>query len=73
MPHLPPSACVLHADIHPMGADCQDAALQWEKGREHLTGADLRDAYEAAVERLILDTLIRDLAPVGSAVRPLYR
>ncbi|MFJ3699452.1 hypothetical protein ACIPW9_35910 [Streptomyces sp. NPDC090052] len=63
MPHPPHSACILHATIHPVRADCLDAARHWEKDRDHLTGADLHHAYQAAVERLILNTLIRDLAP----------
>ncbi|MFJ5294512.1 hypothetical protein [Streptomyces sp. NPDC088348] len=69
---MSPRACILHADIHPMDADCQDAAHQWEKGWDHLDGADLHHAYEAAVERLILNALIRDCAPAGGTARPLY-
>jgi hypothetical protein len=56
-----PTMCLRHGDFHVMDGDCWGATLDWQFARPHLTGAEARDAYLAAVERQMLDNLIGDL------------
>ncbi|MFE6126690.1 hypothetical protein ACFQ6Q_00235 [Streptomyces sp. NPDC056437] len=52
-----PQACLLHADIHPMQRDCWGAVFTWQVANDHLEGQDAHDAYQAAVERRMLDQI----------------
>lgn len=59
--------CLLHGDYHVMQSDCWGATLEWWMDRQPTTEADLlaeRDRYQAAVERKMLDQLIKKLAPI---------
>jgi hypothetical protein len=53
------TACLLHGDFHVMGHECWDVTLDFELDYQHLAPQDRRDAYQFAVERKILDDLIR--------------
>lgn len=65
MPHTTavhqPTMCLLHGDYHAMIPDCWGAALDWQLAHPHLDGPEGRDAYQAAVERRMLDLLVRSL------------
>jgi hypothetical protein len=52
--------CLLHGDFHAMSQDCWGVTLDWQFERPHLEGQAARDAYLAAVERQMLDHLIRN-------------
>jgi len=54
-----PTTCLLHGDFHVMGHECWDVTLDFELDYQHLAPQDRRDAYQAAVERKMLDNLIR--------------
>lgn len=54
-----PTMCLRHGDFHVMDSDCWGATLDWQLANTHLDGQDARDAYLAAVERRMLDNLIR--------------
>lgn len=62
-----PTACLLHADIHVMRQECWGVTLEWNLEHQHLDLAERRDDYQAAVERKMLDNLMRvhqpDTAP----------
>lgn len=57
----PITACLLHADFHAMGADCWGATFEFDlkqqESHPELNLQDRRDAYQAAVERRMLDQL----------------
>jgi hypothetical protein len=53
------TACLLHGDFHVMSHECWDVTLDYELDHQHLNPQDRRDAYQAAVERKMLDDLIR--------------
>lgn len=55
-----PTACLLHADVHVMARDCWSTTLDWYFTNDHVTGQEARDAYQAAVERKMLDQLTRE-------------
>lgn len=52
-----PTPCLLHADIHPLDADCWTAVHNWQTANSHLEPHESRDAYQAAVERRMLDQI----------------
>lgn len=52
---FPPGACILHGDFHPMDSTCWGATTDWYLTHDHLTAAEAHDAYQAAVERAMLD------------------
>ncbi|MET7713748.1 hypothetical protein [Streptomyces sp. NPDC005407] len=56
----PLRVCLLHADVHAMGFDCWQAFREWEKANDHLEPDEVRDAYQAAAERRMLDQLTRE-------------
>lgn len=56
-----PTMCLLHGDFHVMRQDCWAVALDWQFAHTHLQGQDARDAYLTAVERQMLDNLMRSL------------
>lgn len=58
-------ACILHADIHALSSDCNAAAAWWRADRLHIPAADVEDAYQAAVERRMLDHLVQAAVPGG--------
>lgn len=58
-----PSACLLHAEFHVMGADCWDTTVSWYFDHGAGDPTEQRDAYQAAVERRMLNTI-----RVGNAV-----
>lgn len=60
-PSAQPTACLLHADVHVMGQACWSTTLDWYFTHDHLEGQEARDAYQAAVERKMLDQLAPDL------------
>ena len=53
----PITACLLHADYHVMGPECWTETLLWMDRHEDMSDADQRGAYQAAVERAMLDAL----------------
>lgn len=53
----PITACLLHADYHAMAPDCWGVTLDWMFGHEDIPEPQRRDAYQAAVERSILNEL----------------
>lgn len=57
MPDSPITACLTHADYHVMDPDCWGAVLDWNDRHQHLPEAERRNAYQAVVERRILDRL----------------
>lgn len=57
-----PTMCLHHGDFHIMSPDCWGAALDWQLAHPHLDGPEGRDAYQAAVERKMLDDLVKELA-----------
>lgn len=60
-PAVQPTMCLLHGDFHVMGQACWAATLDWQLTHTHLEGQQARDAYLAAVEREMLDNLMRSL------------
>ncbi|GAA4626682.1 hypothetical protein GCM10023196_035920 [Actinoallomurus vinaceus] len=64
-----PAACLLHADIHVMEQTCWNAAIDWYAAHWDMPPAEQRNAYQAAVERRMLDQ-IRIGHAVDHAVRP---
>jgi hypothetical protein len=58
-----PTACLLHADIHVMAADCWDTALDYYMQHQGEPERAQRNGYQAAVERRMLNTI-----RVGNAV-----
>jgi hypothetical protein len=67
---FPPGACILHADIHPMTSECWGATLGWYLEHDHLKESDARAAYQAAVERKMLDLIARQHRVPDTAVAP---
>ncbi|MET9436968.1 hypothetical protein [Streptomyces sp. NPDC006551] len=57
-----PTVCLLHADIHPMTSECWGATLDWYLAHDHLEDSEARAAYQAAVERKMLDQHVRQQA-----------
>lgn len=59
--------CLLHADYHPMAGPCWGAILDWYADHKHLNDRERFDAYQAEVERRMLDTLVAktDSNPLG--------
>lgn len=57
-----PTACLLHADIHVMDRECWSVTLDWYFTHDHLEAGEARDDYQAAVERKMLDQLMREHA-----------
>jgi hypothetical protein len=57
-----PSACLLHADVHVMEQPCWAATLDWMFANQDIPEDERRAAYQAAVERRILDGLT-DIQP----------
>lgn len=55
-----PTMCLRHGDFHVMDSDCWGATLDWQLAHPHLEGQAGRDAYLAAVERQMLDNLVRN-------------
>ncbi|MEU8469633.1 hypothetical protein AB0F30_17195 [Streptomyces sp. NPDC029006] len=55
-----PTMCLKHGDFHVMDSDCWDVTLDWYFSSQHLNDQASRDAYLAAVERQMLDNLIRN-------------
>lgn len=53
----PITACLLHADFHVMAPECWGSVLDWQSAHEGIPEAQRRDAYQAAVERRMLDAL----------------
>jgi hypothetical protein len=52
-------ACLLHADVHPITFGCWEAAVDWYFTCRHRSSRSARDAYQAEVERRLLDRLLR--------------
>lgn len=61
MTDQPITACLLHADFHVMSSECWGATLDWMLDHQNIPEAQRRDAYQAQVERQMLD----DLNPAG--------
>ena len=60
----PITACLLHADFHVMDHRCWTETLLWMGAHEDLSDDEQRAAYQATVERVILDRLRpREAAP----------
>ncbi|MGW6569716.1 hypothetical protein [Streptomyces sp. NPDC054975] len=57
---FPPAACILHGDFHPMASECWGATVDWYFAHDHLDQMAARDAYQAAVERQMLDRHARE-------------
>ncbi|WP_157874562.1 hypothetical protein [Streptomyces sp. AcH 505] len=55
-----PTTCLLHADVHLMGAACWDTTLDWYFTHQHVHPDEARDAYQAEAERRMLDHLIKE-------------
>lgn len=72
-PCAKPTACLLHADFHVMGQDCWGVTLDWYFTHDHVTGQEARDAYQAAVERRMLDQLTREHNTPTSGAEAVYR
>jgi hypothetical protein len=53
----PVTACLLHADYHRMGGECWGVVLDWQERHQGVPEAQLRNDYQDAVERRILDSL----------------
>lgn len=53
-----PGMCLLHADYHPLTADCWTHMADWFFDHQHLADTDARDWYQADVERAMLDNLL---------------
>jgi hypothetical protein len=51
--------CLLHADYHPMAADCWETTVEFYFAHDGLPEQEARDCYQAAVEAAILDQHIR--------------
>lgn len=60
---VPHFMCILHGAYHPLAEPCETAIVSWLEDRPHLTEADARDAYQAAVEQKMLDDLTREPRP----------
>jgi hypothetical protein len=54
-----PTMCLRHGDFHVMDPGCWGVSLDWQFTHPHIEGQQARDAYLAAVERQMLDNLIR--------------
>lgn len=52
-----PTTCLLHADCHVMSEECWGATLKWFFEHDSLSDRDKRNAYQAAVERRMLDAI----------------
>jgi hypothetical protein len=61
----PITACLLHADYHAMDADCWDVTTGWYFDHQDEPTRQQRNAYQAAVERRILDGLRPTVPAVG--------
>ncbi|WP_329468741.1 hypothetical protein [Streptomyces sp. NBC_01431] len=57
-------ACPLHADVRVMSGNCWMATVRWTGTHHHLGELNRRLAYQAAVERQMLDELARSVQPV---------
>lgn len=68
-PAEPITACLLHGDVHVMSQECWEVTIDFELTHQHLLPQDRRDAYQAAVERKMLDHLIR--AHLHASLAPL--
>lgn len=55
--------CLLHADYHPMGADCWASYLDWNLAHHRVPRAERTDRYMDAVERAMLDAHLANLNP----------
>ena len=51
------TACLLHADFHVMESECWGATLDWYTAHQDVPEAQRRDAYQAEVERRMLNAL----------------
>lgn len=54
-----PTMCLRHGDFHVMDSDCWGVTLDWYTTHQHLGDQAGQDLYLAAVEREMLDNLIR--------------
>jgi hypothetical protein len=61
------AACLLHADFHPMAPECWAATTGWYFAHGHLPDAEQRSAYQAEVERRMLNGLCGAGEPAGGA------
>lgn len=53
----PITGCLLHADFHVMAPACWGAVLDWQEEHLDIPEGERRDAYQAAVERRMLNSL----------------
>jgi hypothetical protein len=57
-----PTMCLLHGDYHVTGRPCWEAITTWYLDRiPHAERQDLDDAYQAEVERKMLDELMKGM------------
>lgn len=56
-----PTMFLRHGDFHLMNADCWGDTFDWYLAHPHLKDREARDAYLTAVERQMLDNLMRSL------------
>ncbi|MFF8610825.1 hypothetical protein ACF06X_33505 [Streptomyces sp. NPDC015346] len=54
-----PTVCLLHADVHYMTSTCWGVTIDWYLAHDHLEESEARAAYQAAVEREMLDRIAR--------------
>lgn len=55
----PITACLLHADFHVMAPECWTTTLLWMGEHEDMPEAEQRSAYQAEVEKAILEDVRR--------------
>jgi hypothetical protein len=56
--------CLLHGDFHVMDQDCWSVTVDFYVERQHLEQTEAQNAYQAEVERNMLDQVARQYAPV---------
>lgn len=57
-----PTACLLHGAFHVMRQDCWAATTDWYFEHQEIGEAERRNAYQAAVERRMLNNLRTEAA-----------
>lgn len=55
----PITACLLHADYHVMTPECWTTTLLWVGEHEDMPEAERRSAYQAEIEKAMLEDVRR--------------
>jgi hypothetical protein len=58
-PATAPTMCLLHGDFHTMGQDCWSVTIDFHFDHQDVPEQEARNCYLAAVERKMLDNLVR--------------